>query len=196
MSQPGDVTGEIGDFRPARHAPPRGGVVPPPTPATRETLELLHVLAEEAKKQTALLRILVERGAARASSGQGGQGERRVERTDARGGGGEVASPETLDGPDGDPLVRGLPKKWTGADFIGMHYSETSPDFLDCVADFKDFCADRPRDDKEKRAVPFKRRDAAIARGWAERLRKGWRASGAPARPHAQDADDDGSLDL
>lgn len=104
------------------------------------------------------------------------------------GGGGEVASARDLDGPNGDPTVKKNPPRWQGGgDFAGYKFSECPPEFLECLADFKDWQADNPKADADPKYARYARLDASRARGWAERNRK---SGGAPARPPASDEGD------
>ncbi len=100
-------------------------------------------------------------------------------------GGGRSASASTgsgqdieadIDGPRGDPEVRFVPKRWTGADHKGRTFSASEPEFLDMLADAYDWFAQR---DDEQNAVDknggpkskWSRLDAARARAWSARLR-------------------------
>ena len=93
---------------------------------------------------------------------------------------GDVASDRDLDGDRGDPTIKyGLKEKyWIGRDYAGYRFSETEPEFLDAMAKYLDACAymaDKDPDEKKRGAARFKRLDAARARGWAARLRNGWK---------------------
>lgn len=89
-----------------------------------------------------------------------------------------VASDRDLDGKYGDPVLKFMPRDWTGPSFKGRHFSECPPDLLDLVADSLDYFA-RQADEKDERAnngkpvADYKRADAARARGWAKRMRDG-----------------------
>lgn len=100
-------------------------------------------------------------------------------------GGGRSASVNTgsgqeieadIDGPRGDPEVRFVPKRWSGADHKGRTFSACEPEFLDMLADAYDWFAQR---DDEQNAVDknggpkskWSRLDAARARAWSARLR-------------------------
>jgi hypothetical protein len=90
----------------------------------------------------------------------------------------EVASDADLDGPRGDPEVRFLPKRWTGADYKGQRFSQCDADFLDMLAETFEWFA--RRDDEtgatDKNGNPksrWGRLDASRARGWSRRLRGG-----------------------
>lgn len=100
-----------------------------------------------------------------------------------------VAPASDLDSQYGDPLVRKDPKRWEGATHVGLAYSRCAPDFLDCLAGFLDWCAEREAKTpgKEKYAN-YSRRDAARARGWAARIRSGWKPP--PPKKSVMDGDD------
>jgi len=83
---------------------------------------------------------------------------------------GAVASDIELDSKWGDPLVRFDPREWKGRSYVGAHYSQTEPAYLDLLAKAKERQADNPKPGKEQYAESD-RRDAALARGWAQRLR-------------------------
>lgn len=109
---------------------------------------------------------------------------------------GQVASDSLLDSEYGDPEIKKDPPRWEGESFAGRRYSETTPEFLDQMAGFNDWRADQ--DDltgaKDKRGRPksgWARKDAALARGWAARLRKGWKpkTAAAPGATAASDED-------
>ncbi len=105
--------------------------------------------------------------------------------------GGTVAGDRELDSEWGNPIVRKDPRDWKGPSFVGCNFSECPPEYLDQLAGLFDWMADR---DEEKGAVtkgkkpsaPYKRSDAARARGWAKRARDGWQA---PAKSSDQEAD-------
>lgn len=130
----------------------------------------------------------------------GASGRQPAAAASSSGGGGDIASARDLDGPHGDPMIRKDPPRWSGTSYVGYKFSETEPDYLECVASFKDWAADNPRPGKERYAR-YERADAARARGWAERLSKGWqppvRANGAASpegapRGDAYEGDDTG----
>jgi len=110
--------------------------------------------------------------------------------------GGGTATASELDDKYGDPVIKRDPKRWTGDSFAGLHYSETSPEYLDCVAEFKDWQADQDdqagaKDGRGKPKSWWGRKDARLARGWAARLRAGWKpkTNGAGAAPPATNED-------
>lgn len=89
-----------------------------------------------------------------------------------------VATDRELDGKYGDPQVRFNPRDWTGADFKRRKFSECPADFLEMLAEAFDYLADRSEEkneltDKGKAVAPFRRADAAKARGWAKRIKDG-----------------------
>jgi hypothetical protein len=117
---------------------------------------------------------------------------------------GGVASDAEMNGQYGDPEIRKDPSRWSGEPFAGKRFSETTPDYLDCVASFKDWQAEKDekadaKDAKGRPRATWSRRDARLARGWAARLRAGWKraASGggsAPATNEDYDAGDDSDI--
>ena len=77
-----------------------------------------------------------------------------------------------LDGPHGDPVVKGKdPRDWSGESMRGRTFSQCPPTYLDLLADRMEFFAGREEDSKKKR---YNELDARRARGWAARLRAGW----------------------
>lgn len=93
-----------------------------------------------------------------------------------------------LDGQYGDPTIKNDPRRWDGESFAGFHYSETTPEYLDCVAGFKDWQAGKDeesgaKDAKGRPKAQWARKDAKLARGWARRLRGGWKPNGAEPAP-------------
>ena len=89
-----------------------------------------------------------------------------------------VATDEDLDGKYGNPVVKFMPRDWTGEDYKGRHMSELPAPLLDMVAKTYDYFAQRAEDNHEmtttgKPVGPYKRLDAARARGWAKRVRDG-----------------------
>jgi hypothetical protein len=134
----------------------------------------------EQKLDAVLAAMKTSGGGARAAGANGGSP------------GGEIDA--DIDGPRGDPEVRFMPKRWTGADCKGRPFSQCEPEFLDLLADAYEWFAQR---DDESNAVDknggpkskWSRLDASRARAWSARLRE--QAGGAPApapRPSAPDA--------
>lgn len=90
-----------------------------------------------------------------------------------------------IDGPRGDPEVRFMPKRWTGADCKGKPFSSCEPELLDMLADTYDWFAQRDDDANavDRNGGPkskWSRLDAARARAWAARLRGQGDSSPAP----------------
>lgn len=82
-----------------------------------------------------------------------------------------------------------MPKRWGGNDFTGSRFSDCPPELLDELAGLFDWMADK--DDQAgaagevdakgyRKDGKWKRLDAALARGWAQRIRQGWRPGNAP----------------
>lgn len=99
-------------------------------------------------------------------------------------GGGVVADARELDSQYGDPTVKKDPKQWPGESYAGCKYSECPPEYLDVLADLKDWMADKD----EQKGTPdgtkyakYGRLDASRARGWSERKRNGWTPPAPPA---------------
>ena len=89
-----------------------------------------------------------------------------------------VASDRDLDGKFGDPVLKFMPRDWTGASFKNCHLSECPPDLLDMVAETFEYFASQAEAKNEhtatgKPVANYKRSDAARARGWAKRMRDG-----------------------
>lgn len=93
-----------------------------------------------------------------------------------------VASDAELDSGTGDPEVRKDPKRWKGDSYQGQRMSACPPDYLDTLADSCDWKADKDRDEAAGITDPAERakklgysrgaaKEAALARGWARRLR-------------------------
>lgn len=152
-----------------------------------ETLELLKRIA----KDVADIKAAMSAGLA-ASAGALG-----VKLGASSGTGGAIASDEELDGRYGDPVIRKDPARWRGESFVGCTLSQTTPDYLDAFASFKEWTASKNDEvEAKKKYAAYDRRDAARARGWAARLRAGWKppqmngAAGKAARD--EDYDDAG----
>ena len=98
-----------------------------------------------------------------------------------------VAPDSDLDGPYGDPPVKFDPRDWTGDSCKGLTFSECPAEFLDMLAETFDYFAQKAEEKNEmttsgKPVAPYKRKDAARARGWARRIRAGYKSpTSAPA---------------
>ena len=121
-----------------------------------------------------------------------------------RGSGAEVASDDDLDSQWGDPQVKHEPNanQWKGDSFKGCNFSQCPPKYLKLLAHKLDYMAQK--DEEERRTyvnkrgetvptAPFKRKDAARARGWAKR-NEGLAEAPRPAATKAADFDDYGAL--
>ena len=92
----------------------------------------------------------------------------------------KVADDKDLDGQYGDPEVKFDPRDWTGGSCKGFHFSECPAEFLDLIAETFDYFASQAEAKGEtttsgKPVAPYKRLDAARARGWAKRIRAGYK---------------------
>ncbi len=111
-------------------------------------------------------------------------------------GGGDIANDQELDSAYGDPVVRKDPNKWREESYVGAKYSECTPDYLDAMAKYKDACAyanEKEGNPAKAKYIAYDRRDAARARGWAMRLRSGWKPSSGGAAPVSDEDYDDGA---
>lgn len=89
-----------------------------------------------------------------------------------------VATDRDLDSKFGDPVLKFMPRDWTGPSFKDYHFSECPPELLDLAAETFDYFASQSAakgemTDKGKPVADYKRMDAARARGWAKRMRDG-----------------------
>lgn len=123
--------------------------------ATEETLQLLREIRDGINKLVAM-------------GGTGGGSAA-----------GAVATERELLSKWGDPEVRVQKlRDWTGPSFKGKRYSQCPPEFLDQLADLHDYAARKAdekneKTDKGQPVADFRRRDARLARGWAQRMRDG-----------------------
>lgn len=109
---------------------------------------------------------------------------------------GEIADDRDLDSKFGDEVVRFVPRDWTGESFKGYAMSDCPPELLEMLAETYDYFAGKNEGvltDKGKPKSDFDRRSARRARGWAKRLRDGYKpraaapetAAAEPVNPHA-----------
>jgi hypothetical protein len=89
-----------------------------------------------------------------------------------------TATDQELMGRYGDQEVRFDPRDWIGPSLKGKKFSQCPPDYLDLLAKALDWFGEK--DDRSGELTPkgrpkgdYKRRDAALARGWAARMRSG-----------------------
>lgn len=83
---------------------------------------------------------------------------------------------DDLDTEWGDPVVFKDPPRWKGESFAGRHFSECSPEFLDVLAGFLQWKGEQQdkngeKDSKDRPRSFYSFKDAARARGWAQRIR-------------------------
>ena len=83
-----------------------------------------------------------------------------------------IATDAEMDSGRGDPVVKFDPKHWKGQSYVGRKFSQTEPDYLDMLAGFKQWQANNPREGDDSRKTGWALADAALARGWAKRLRE------------------------
>lgn len=98
---------------------------------------------------------------------------------------GLLATDADLDGQWGNPEVKKNPPRWQGDSCVGRRLSECPPEFLDELAAFSDWKAGKDEEAapalaeedaaKKRKYAGYARKDAARARGWAARLRAGWK---------------------
>jgi hypothetical protein len=92
-----------------------------------------------------------------------------------------VADDRDLDSQYGDPIIKAKdPRDWTGEPQKGKRFSQCPPEYLDQVAERLDFFAKKAEENNSltaagKPVAPFNRKDAARARGWAQRIRNGYK---------------------
>lgn len=89
-----------------------------------------------------------------------------------------VADDRDLNGKYGNPILKFTVRDWTGRSFKGRPFSDCPPELLDLVAESLDYFAIKSEEKDErtnngKPIAPFRRSDAARARGWAKRIRDG-----------------------
>jgi hypothetical protein len=104
------------------------------------------------------------------------------------GNGPQIADDRDLDSQYGDPTVKFNPRDWHGDSCKGLAMSQCPPEFLDLIAQTFDYFAKKADESGEttttgKLVAPYKRKDAARARGWALRLRNGWKPDALPTQP-------------
>lgn len=96
---------------------------------------------------------------------------------------GRIAPDSEIDDPEwGDKEIRKDPPRWKGEAFKGRRWSQTSPEYLDAMANFLDWSAGKKREEAaaatgEEQAKLIKyagydEADAAKVRAWSKRLRE------------------------
>lgn len=90
---------------------------------------------------------------------------------------GATATDEELDGRYGDPTIKYDPKDkyWNGPSFAGRRFSQCTPEYLDAMARYQDASAFMAKKGGEDAKANYRVKDASLARGWARRLRAGWK---------------------
>ncbi len=93
----------------------------------------------------------------------------------------DVAPASDLDSQYGDEVIKFDPRNWSGESCKGKRMSECSIEFLDMLADVYAYFAQKNDDDGAKTDAGkpksmYDRRSERRARGWAARLRAGWKA--------------------
>ncbi|HEU4731727.1 MAG TPA: hypothetical protein VFT22_27715 [Kofleriaceae bacterium] len=96
-----------------------------------------------------------------------------------------IASDRDLDGQHGNEKIRFEPRGWQGEPMKGRTMSECPADFLDLLAEAYDYFARKNdekqiKDDKGRPKSTYDKRSASRARGWAARMRAGWKPSPPP----------------
>jgi hypothetical protein len=84
-----------------------------------------------------------------------------------------AATNEELDSPKGDPEVRFVPNGWSGPNFKGSKFSQTTPEFLRALVHFLEWAVEKEYEkgtSEGNKTARFRTRDAMLARGWALRL--------------------------
>jgi hypothetical protein len=104
-----------------------------------------------------------------------------------------VASDHDLDSAKGNPLAKKMPLDWGGPDFKGKKLSECPPELLDMLAERQDYFAKQNdiNGEKDNNGGPkskWDRLEASRMRGWAKRIRAGWKPA---PRPSFDDAEAD-----
>lgn len=86
-----------------------------------------------------------------------------------------TASDKDLDSPHGNPEIKAKdPRDWTGPPMTGKRLSECPATYLDLLAERYDYFATKDPDEKKQH---YAKLDAARARGWAVRVRAGYKTS-------------------
>lgn len=128
--------------------------------------QILSALLQLQRDVAAIKDAVLRGGGGSGGGSQGGSGR----------GEGAIADDRDLDGQHGDPTIKFDPsaKYWNATSYEGYHFSETEPDYLDAMAKYLDACAymaEKDSDERKRKSAIYKRKDAARARGWAQRLR-------------------------
>jgi hypothetical protein len=100
----------------------------------------------------------------------------------------EAATDRELNSQYGNPTVYKDPPRWNGESYAGMTFSECPADYLDALASFFEWRAQKEEeegkvDSKGRPRAEWSRKDAKLARGWAKRVQSRLGASTAVASP-------------
>ena len=136
---------------------------------SEETLTVLKSIDESLRK---LVVIAQQKAEARVRNGAASSGP-------------TVAPDRDLDGQYGNGPVKFDPRDWTGTPCKGLRYSECPAEFLEMLAETHDYFAQKADETGEKTSsgkpvAPYKRKEAARCRGWALRIRNGYKPETAP----------------
>ncbi len=115
----------------------------------------------------------------RAALGGGGATNGRSN-GNGHGHGPAIATDYEMSGKYGDPAVKFSPRAFTGGTLKGRPMSQCPPEGLDALAEaFDEFAVKNDRlgavDAKGKPKGDWDRKSAKLARGWAARIRSGWK---------------------
>lgn len=135
---------------------------------SEEALVYLKRIAEACERTAAHCKVIAE--------AHGSNGAAPAPRAATGGGDGAIADDSDLDGEWGNPTIKYDPREryWSGPSFVGYHYSETAPDYLDAMAKYLEavaYMSAKDADEKSQKRAKYSAKDAARARGWAARLR-------------------------
>ena len=101
----------------------------------------------------------------------------------------DVAPDADLDSQWGDEPVKFKPRDWSGDFLKGQKMCECSPELLDLLASSFDYFAEKNAGEMTDSGKPksfYDKRSARRARGWAARLRAGWKPKEYQAQPFAE----------
>lgn len=104
----------------------------------------------------------------------------------------DPANDADLDTQAGDEMIKFKPKTWTGDDYKGCRMSETTPEFLDALAASFAYFAKKneendERDAKGRTKAHWDKQSERRARGWASRLRAGFKPKPKTIEPMSAD---------
>lgn len=94
----------------------------------------------------------------------------------------------------GDPVVKYDPKFWKKESWVGHHFSQCPPEYLDMHASNDEYRSGTALNDPEKKKyAKYNLRSAALAKGWARMIREdpGVSRLAQPQESDISDADED-----